>query len=76
MSTALSNGKGELVIPAVVTGTFDHPRFEPDLGAVAQMKLHNLLPSAANPGALGKSAADVIGGILGAFQKSKPQPRK
>jgi len=60
MSTALANSKGELVIPALVTGTFEHPRFEPDVGAIAQMKLHNLLPTAGNPGAL-------TSGILGAL---------
>ena len=31
-TTALANSKGELVIPALVTGTFAQPRFMPDAG--------------------------------------------
>ncbi len=39
LSTALANAKGELVIPAIVTGTLAQPRFAPDVGRVAEMKL-------------------------------------
>lgn len=59
MNTALANKAGELVIPVIVTGTFDHPQFAPDLQKLAEMKLQNLLPSTGNP------AAGVLGGILG-----------
>jgi hypothetical protein len=59
MNTALANKNGELVIPVLVTGTFDHPQFAPDLQTLAQMKLQNLLPTSGNP------AAGVLGGILG-----------
>jgi AsmA protein len=59
MNTALANKAGELVIPVIVTGTFEHPQFAPDLQKLAQMKLENLLPSTGNP------AAGVLGGILG-----------
>jgi len=39
LNTALANNHGELVIPAIFTGTFQHPKFTPDLQKVAQMKL-------------------------------------
>jgi AsmA protein len=49
MNTALANRNGELVIPVVVTGTFQNPQVAPDLQQVAQMKLRNLLPSVNDP---------------------------
>lgn len=61
LTTALSNSKGELVVPIVITGTFDKPHFAPDLGKIAQMKLENLAPTLANPGQL----SSILGGILG-----------
>jgi len=59
MNTALANRNGELVIPVLVTGTFDRPQFAPDLQKLAEMKLQNLLPTSGNP------AAGILGGILG-----------
>jgi uncharacterized protein involved in outer membrane biogenesis len=49
MQTALANGQGELVIPALVTGTFSDPKFAPDVQQVAQMKLKGLVPNFDNP---------------------------
>jgi hypothetical protein len=70
MNTALANRNGELVIPVLVTGTFDKPRFAPDLQKIAQMKLQNILPTAGNP------AAGVLGAILGgqSGQQGQQQP--
>lgn len=62
MNTALANNNGELVIPVVVTGTFQHPSVAPDLQQLAQMRLKNLLPTASNPGAL---TSGILGQILG-----------
>ncbi|MGE5325212.1 MAG: AsmA family protein [Actinomycetota bacterium] len=62
MNTALANNQGELVIPVIVTGTFQHPAVAPDLQQIAQMKLKNLLPTAKNPGAL---TSGILGQILG-----------
>lgn len=59
LNTALANNKGELVVPVKVTGTLQAPKFTPDTGAIAQMKLKNLLPTTGNP------AAGVAGAILG-----------
>ena len=52
MNTALANNAGELVIPIILTGNFQHPQVAPDVQAIAQMKLQNLLPTSKNPGAL------------------------
>ncbi len=80
MQTALANNKGELVLPVIVTGTFQQPRFAPDLQKIAQMRLQNLLPSTGNPsqlttgilGALKKGQTGGLGGILGALGGQKP----
>ena len=61
LQTALANKNGELVIPVIVTGTFQNPHFAPDLQKIAQMKLDNLVPTLGNPGALG----GILGGVLG-----------
>jgi AsmA protein len=66
-STALANSQGELVVPANVTGTFQSPRFTPDLQRMAQMKLKGMMPTADNP--LG-AAPSILEGILG--QKGQP----
>ena len=70
MSTALANNQGELVIPAIVTGTFESPKFTPDLQKVAQMKLKGLVPSLTNPSG---GVAGILGGLLG--QKGGTQPQ-
>jgi uncharacterized protein involved in outer membrane biogenesis len=61
MQTALANNHGELVVPVIITGTFDSPQVSPDLQKVAEMKLQNMLPTAANPGAM---SAGIVGSIL------------
>lgn len=63
LSTALANNKGELVIPAIVTGTLSHPVFMPDVQAIAKMKLSHLLPTSGDPG---KLASGILGSALGA----------
>jgi hypothetical protein len=62
MQTALANNKGELVMPVLVTGTLDQPKFAPDLEEVARMKLLNLLPSFGNPGNL---SSGILGAVMG-----------
>jgi len=62
MQTALANKNGELVMPILITGTFDHPMFAPDVQQIAQMKLQNLLPSFNNPGNL---SSGILGAVLG-----------
>jgi uncharacterized protein involved in outer membrane biogenesis len=83
MNTALANGKGELVIPVLITGTFQHPIVAPDVQKVAQMKLQHLLPTTGNP-ALGQAVGAVLGekggqkpnlgNILGTLAGQQQQP--
>src|SRR5438477_754782 len=58
MQTALANNQGELVVPALITGTFSNPRFAPDVQQVAQMKLKGFVPNFNNP-------AGAVQGLLG-----------
>src|SRR5438067_1912886 len=62
MNTALANNQGELVMPVIVTGTFQHPQVAPDVQQLAQMRLQDLLPTSKNPGAL---TTGILGAILG-----------
>jgi AsmA protein len=62
MQTALANNNGELVIPALITGTFQNPHFAPDVQQMAQMKLKGLVPNFNNPGG---AVSGVLGGLLG-----------
>ncbi len=66
MNTALANNQGELVLPVIVTGSFQHPQVAPDVQQIAQMKLKNLLPTSKNPGQL-------TSGVLGALFGNKNQ---
>jgi len=66
MSTALANNQGELVMPVIITGAFQHPHVAPDVQQIAQMKLKNMLPNAKNP-------AELTTGILGAVLGQKNQ---
>src|SRR5437660_3463504 len=61
MNTALANNQGELVMPVIVTGTFQHPQIAPDVQQLAQMKLQNLLPTSKNPGALTNGILGILG---------------
>jgi hypothetical protein len=53
------------VIPVNVTGTTSHPVFTPDVQALAQMKLKNLLPTSGNPGKLTSGLVGAISGQKG-----------
>jgi uncharacterized protein involved in outer membrane biogenesis len=71
MNTVLANNQGELVVPVIVTGTFQHPQVAPDVQQLAQMKLQNLLPTSKNPGALTNG---ILGAIMGKGQSSGGTP--
>ncbi|MFL6417311.1 MAG: AsmA family protein [Bryobacteraceae bacterium] len=62
LSTALSNSKGELVVPVNITGTTSHPIVTPDVQALAQMKVKNLLPTSGDPS---KLTSGVVGALNG-----------
>ncbi|HXE89534.1 MAG TPA: AsmA family protein [Terriglobales bacterium] len=72
LTTALANKKGELVVPLIVTGTFEKPRFAPDVEKIARMKLENLVPSLSDPGGLTQG---ILGAILGKKEKGEAQPQ-
>ncbi|HEY6969036.1 MAG TPA: AsmA family protein [Candidatus Angelobacter sp.] len=86
MNTALANNDGELVMPVIVTGTLQHPQVAPDVQQLAQMKLHNLLPTSKNPGALTSGILGAItgnnqgkggiGGILGTLSGQQQQQQQ
>ncbi|MGZ4788919.1 MAG: AsmA family protein, partial [Terriglobales bacterium] len=69
MQTALANKNGELVMPILITGTFDRPMFAPDVQQLAQMKLQNMVPSFGNPGNM---TSGIVGALLG--NKNQQQP--
>jgi uncharacterized protein involved in outer membrane biogenesis len=62
MKTALANNQGELVIPALVTGTFSKPKFEPDVQQMAQMRLKGLVPNLNNPASIAGTLQNLLGG--------------
>jgi AsmA protein len=70
MQTALANSQGELVIPALVTGTFSNPRFAPDVQQIAQMKLKGLVPSLNNPASVTGALQTLLGGAKAPAQNS------
>jgi uncharacterized protein involved in outer membrane biogenesis len=69
MTSAVANQNGELVVPIIITGTFQDPRFAPDLQKIAEMKLQHLLPSGKSPGELG-------GAILDRLLRTKPEAQQ
>lgn len=76
MSTVLANPKGELVIPAIVSGTFAKPHFAPDARRFAEMKLRSLLPTSEDPGSgrgLTQGVRDVVDALRGKKDAS-PEP--
>jgi uncharacterized protein involved in outer membrane biogenesis len=73
MSTALANQQGEMVIPAIVGGTFENPKFIPDLQKVAQMKLKGMVPNLNNPTA---GVGGILGGLLGQKGETQAQPQQ
>lgn len=73
MTTALSDREGRLVLPVLVSGTLDRPRFAPDLRMVAELKMRQYFPAAEGFG-------EIAGGILNLFgprdKADKPPPAK
>jgi AsmA protein len=71
LNTALANKNGELVLPVIISGAMSRPMVGPDVQAMAQMKLNNLVPSVAGLlGGKGGGTGGMVGALLGG---SKPQ---
>jgi uncharacterized protein involved in outer membrane biogenesis len=58
LKPVIENSHGELVIPGLITGTFEKPRFEPDMQQFTMMKLKGIVPTSDNP-------FGVLGTVLG-----------
>jgi hypothetical protein len=75
MSTALANPQGDVVIPAIVTGTFANPHYAPDVQQIAQMKVKGVLngflgQATGKPGAQQQNnPAQQLMGIFGGKKK-------
>jgi len=69
MMPMLANSRGELVIPGLITGTFENPKFEPDMEQLGVMRrLKGILPTSDNP-------FGVLGTLFGHDkQKNKTKP--
>ncbi len=61
MQTALANKQGELVVPAIVTGTFSNPKFAPDVQQIAQMKVKGMVPNFSDPASVTGALQNLLG---------------
>ncbi len=76
MQTALANQQGDLVIPALVTGTFSNPKFSPDVQQIAQMKLKGLIPGLENPSSVTGALQKMLGGVANPGQGAQSQAQQ
>ncbi|PYV97322.1 MAG: hypothetical protein DMG89_15045 [Acidobacteria bacterium] len=81
MKTALANNQGQLVVPALVTGTFSNPVFAPDVQQLGQMKLKGLIPNLDNPASVTSALQNLLGGPKPPAQgqqqqRAEPQPQQ
>ena len=68
LSTVLSNQKGDLVMPAIVSGTFAQPKFAPDAEQMVKLKLSGLF------GAGGSGVKGLINSLTGRPPDSNATP--
>jgi AsmA protein len=76
MQTALANNQGELVVPAIVTGTFSNPKFAPDVQQIAQMKVKGLVPNLQNPSSVTGALQNLLGAPKNSPQASQTQQQQ
>jgi uncharacterized protein involved in outer membrane biogenesis len=69
LNVALTNNSGEMVVPAIITGSMKRPTFSPDLKAVAELQKQKFLPSLDNPAG---AVSNIIGILKGKPDNSKP----
>jgi AsmA protein len=63
LNAAFANNDGEIVLPAIVTGTFAQPKFAPDLKAVVELQKQKLIG--------GKNITGAVANALGALTNNK-----
>lgn len=68
MSTALTDEKGQLLIPAVLRGPFANPSVQPDPEQFAKLKLKGF----ANPANI-QNTKEAVQGVIDLFRKKKPE---
>jgi uncharacterized protein involved in outer membrane biogenesis len=76
MNAAFSNSAGELVLPAVVTGTFQQPKFAPDLKAVVELQKQKFIPTLDNPTGAVTNVLGLLKGKTGSSNQDQPQGQK
>jgi AsmA protein len=76
MQTALANKQGELVVPALVTGTFSNPKFAPDIQQLAQMRVTGLVPNFNDPASVTGTLQSLLGGPRNPAQDSQTQGKQ
>src|SRR5215472_4980568 len=74
MNTALANDQKELVLPVILTGTFEHPQVAPDLQQIAQMKQQNRLPTASKPNEFTSSMLEGLSASKSTHQSNGAEP--
>jgi hypothetical protein len=67
LKPVMENSHGELVIPGIITGTFENPKFEPDMDQFSLMQLKGIVPTSDNP-------FGVLGTLFGHGKKNETQP--
>jgi len=76
MNAAFSNSAGELVLPAIVTGSFKQPKFAPDLKAVVELQKQKFIPSLNNPAGTITNVLGVLRGKNGSNDQEQPEGQK
>ncbi len=69
LKPVLENSHGELVVPGLITGTFEKPRFEPDMQQFTARTVKGIVPTSDNP-------FGVLSILLGHDTRDQTQPLK
>jgi AsmA protein len=67
LSPVLANSRGELVITGIITGTFENPKFAPDMEQFTLMRLKGIVPTSDNPFGL-------LGALFGHDNQKETKP--
>lgn len=76
LNTAFSNSAGELVLPAIVTGSIKQPKFSPDLKAVVELQKQKFIPTLDNPAGAITNVLGALRGKNGDNSQQQPEGQK